>query len=120
MNGLIADRRLLAGAASIVVAPIVGIAASHAADMPLKAPQPAPVATPMWAGWYVGLSAGGAWESNYWFRDCTDLPAQDNGTHKGSAFIGGGQIGYNWQRGNFVYGLEADISGLTKATEHIT
>ena len=36
MNGLSADRRLLAGAASIVVAPIVGIAASHAADMPLR------------------------------------------------------------------------------------
>ncbi len=117
MNGLIADRRLLAGAASIVVAPIVGIAASHAADMPLKAPQPAPVATPMWAGWYVGLSAGGAWESNYFdCVNCTDFPAQVDGTHKGSAFIGGGQIGYNWQQGMFVYGLEGDISGLTKTS----
>jgi outer membrane immunogenic protein len=25
---------------------------------------------------------------------------------------GGGQIGYNWQSGNFVYGLEGDIEGL--------
>ena len=25
--------------------------------------------------------------------------------------IGGGQIGYNWQRSNWVFGLEADIQG---------
>ncbi len=31
---------------------------------------------------------------------------------RSSGFIGGGQIGYNWQAGNFVYGLEGDISGL--------
>jgi outer membrane immunogenic protein len=30
-----------------------------------------------------------------------------------TSFIGGGQIGYNWQHGNFVYGLEGDFSGLT-------
>src|SRR5207249_5357208 len=29
-----------------------------------------------------------------------------------TGFIGGGQIGYNWQHGNFVFGLEGDISGL--------
>ena len=26
-------------------------------------------------------------------------------------FIGGGQIGYNWQSGKWLYGLEADIQG---------
>ena len=30
----------------------------------------------------------------------------------GSGFIGGGQIGYNWQHGNSVFGLEGDISWL--------
>lgn len=25
--------------------------------------------------------------------------------------IGGGQIGYNWQRSNWVFGLEGDIQG---------
>ena len=117
MNGLSAERRLLAGAAGIVVAPIFGLAASHAADMPVKALPPAPVAAPMWAGWYLGVSAGGAWESNdFNCVNCTDFPASVAGTHNGSAFIGGGQIGYNWQRGSFVYGLEADISGLTKSS----
>ena len=32
-----------------------------------------------------------------------------NGTKAG--IIGGGHIGYNWQSNNFVYGVEADISG---------
>ena len=36
-----------------------------------------------------------------------------------TSFIGGGQIGYNWQRANFVYGLEADISGLSQGPERI-
>ena len=29
-----------------------------------------------------------------------------------SGFAGGGQLGYNWQTGAFVYGVEADLSGL--------
>jgi opacity protein-like surface antigen len=31
---------------------------------------------------------------------------------KDNAFIGGGQIGYNWQFTNWVAGLEADIQGV--------
>jgi outer membrane immunogenic protein len=34
-------------------------------------------------------------------------------SYSSSSFIGGGQLGYNWQHGTFVYGVEADISGLT-------
>jgi len=29
-----------------------------------------------------------------------------------SSWVAGGQVGYNWQRGMWVYGLEADISGM--------
>ena len=68
MNRSTMNRRLLAGTASLAAAPFVGIAAgatANAADMPLKAPPPH-VSTLSWAGWYLGLSAGGAWESNYW------------------------------------------------------
>jgi opacity protein-like surface antigen len=36
-----------------------------------------------------------------------------NGGYSGAGFIGGGQIGYNWQKGNLVLGLEGDISGLS-------
>ena len=36
-----------------------------------------------------------------------------NGSNSASAssFVGGGQAGYNWQQGTWVYGLETDLSG---------
>jgi outer membrane immunogenic protein len=84
---------------------------AQAADMALKAP-PLPPPAASWAGWYIGLNAGANWQSS------SDSFGYGAGFETGSAhprstgFIGGGQIGYNWQAGNFVYGLEADISGL--------
>ena len=105
---------LLATASSVSAVSAFG--GAHAADMALKAP-PAPVATPSWAGWYVGASVGAAWErttstsnSSYGVDEIADgaLPTSVRGT----SFIGGGEIGYNWQSGNVVFGLEADLSGL--------
>ena len=34
-----------------------------------------------------------------------------NGSHDGTGGLAGGQIGYNWQAGRVVYGVEADLSG---------
>jgi outer membrane immunogenic protein len=39
--------------------------------------------------------------------------ASNNIGGKQTGFIGGGQIGYNWQYGSFLYGLESDIQGLS-------
>lgn len=104
---------LLATAAGSVAAAAAG--GAQAADMPIKAPPPAPIAAPSWAGWYVGLNAGAAWEhvhaaGQFYTAAGTAFPTALDGTR----FIGGGQIGYNWQNGNFVYGLEADLSGLSR------
>jgi outer membrane immunogenic protein len=91
---------LLATVGGVALAP-----AAQAADLPLKArsyTEPAPAS---WQGAYGGFNIGGA--SNY-----SKLWGNDD--YSGVSFIGGGQIGYNWQQGRFVYGLEADISGLTK------
>lgn len=111
---------LLAGTASVAVAPIVGMAgmsAANAADLPVKAPPaPPPIAAPSWAGWYIGLNIGGGSERNY-FNDIGSNAVNQtdvNTNHSGSFFIGGAQIGYNWQNGNFVYGVEGDFSGLSK------
>src|SRR3974390_1156413 len=91
---------LLATAGGLAVAP-----GAQAADMLVKAPPPPP---PSWTGFYIGAHVGAAWENmnaeNYYSR----LNHVD-----GSTFIGGGQIGYNWQHGNSVFGLEGDISGLS-------
>src|SRR5262245_7925768 len=79
-----------------------------AADLPLKAP---PAAYWSWAGFYVGTQS-----SAYAGRTKFDDPFGpsifgDRAVTPGYAW--GGLIGYNWQSGNFVYGLEADANLLS-------
>lgn len=98
----------LAGAAGVAIAP-----GALAADMRVKSPVIPPAAA-SWTGWYVGGNVGVAWQ-----QINQTLDAHDYGT-KFSTFIGGGQIGYNWQKGNLVLGLEGDISGLSSKLENRT
>jgi outer membrane immunogenic protein len=113
-----------------------------AADLPSrKGPAvlpPPPPPPPMWTGFYVGLNAGGTWANSNqqtmavgpvgvgpaWgpapifqpdYIGTFTLAASAGGVNSGNngGFIGGGQIGYNWQfYNNFVVGLEADIQGI--------
>jgi outer membrane immunogenic protein len=95
-----------------------------------KAPVPVPVWS--WTGFYIGGTAGGAWlDSNVTAsgttvcnptlggctanQDSNALAAglPGNLSNKPVGFIGGGEIGYNWQYGQFVYGFETDISGAS-------
>jgi outer membrane immunogenic protein len=96
---------LLATAGGLAIVP-----GAQAADLAVKAPimPPPPVAN--WTGWYIGAHAGAAWQN----LNATNADAYAAFSHiDGSSFIGGGQIGYNWQHGNAVFGVEGDISGLT-------
>jgi outer membrane immunogenic protein len=96
------------------------LAADLPARMYTKAP---PIVSPAynWSGFYAGIHAG------YGFGDNDDVSTVGQapinvlnvagGARPGSVgldrdgFIGGGQIGYNWQGGpNWVFGMEADIS----------
>jgi outer membrane immunogenic protein len=97
---------LLATAAGSVAAASGG---AQAADLAYKAAvAPPPAAS--WEGWYIGLHAGAAWQQGHANGSSyTTTLTQTSST----SFIGGGQVGYNWQHGNFVYGWESDISGLT-------
>jgi len=92
--------------------------AASAADLgarPIyKAPPPA---APLWSwtGFYIGAHIGGAWSSS----DVTDVFG-GAGTIDSSAFIGGGQIGYNWQFApNWVLGVEGEFSGFAGGDESI-
>jgi len=102
---------LLATAGSVAAAATAG--GAQAADMPLKAPVlPAPAAS--WAGWYIGLNAGVNWQlATNSKRDPKVEGGLDDPSTTATGFIGGGQMGYNFQDGNFVWGLEGDIDGLT-------
>jgi outer membrane immunogenic protein len=98
--------------AFIVLGALIATAPAFAADMALKAaPPPAPVWS--WNGWYAGLNAGGSFGTA---RDSTTFAGAPFGTSSGrlDGFVGGGQIGYNWQSNIWVYGLEADIQGTSE------
>jgi outer membrane immunogenic protein len=90
----------------------------------------------MWTGFYIGLNAGGTWSSNnsvdvdslainnpaFVTAPLASLPAALGATADipvGSrgGFIGGGQVGYNYQFGpSLVAGIEADIQGIAGST----
>jgi outer membrane immunogenic protein len=99
-------------ATSAGFAAAAAIPGAQAADMPIKAPRYVEPAA-SWAGWYIGAHAGAAWQQTTANTAYQDNGAYDNNTFSKSGFIGGGQIGYNWQHGNFVFGLEGDISALS-------
>src|SRR5665213_2781908 len=90
---------------------VATMSGAQAADLPVKAARVTP-AVASWEGWYLGLNAGVANQTSQY-----DPYYGSYANNQGKiGFIGGGQIGYNWQRGSYVYGLEADISGLTGKT----
>ena len=80
--------------------------------MPVKA-RPVPVASVYnWTGFYIGGHIGGAW-SNASISDPIGgifLPAGIALAHNGSSFLGGFQLGYNYQTGPWVFGIQGDMS----------
>jgi outer membrane immunogenic protein len=99
--------------------------AAGATDLPSnrKSPPPPPLSAYNWTGLFAGLNAGYGWGSggaNLQMPGTvtTDLaPAVSSGALptfvalNRSGFIGGGQIGYNYQISALVLGVEADVDG---------
>lgn len=88
---------------------------ASAADLPVKAPvYKAPMMAPLynWTGFYIGLNAGYSWgrQDNDLVDAATGVTILSNSDNL-NGFIGGGQIGYNWQVNQWVFGLEADFQG---------
>ena len=85
-----------------------------------KAPPPL-VAAPTWTGFYLGAHAGWGWAKN---TNGNASSFDPGGVIPGDLFLPtaydlsangptfGGQLGYNWQTGNLVFGIEGDISGV--------
>jgi outer membrane immunogenic protein len=131
MAGLtLARRKLSAGISAVgnlmrsrlLLVAIIAAAATPAMAADLAVP-PAykaspPIAAPTWAGFYIGANAGygtGSWDGSQSF------PSNAAGYGVGgpldtsiysvgnTGFLGGGQVGYNWQFGRVVAGVEADF-----------
>lgn len=114
---------------SIALSTLVGTAL--AADLPSVKSTPEVTQAPLWKGFYVGLNAGGTWSNNNTINSSTWLLYQPAGSAdnytaailsgpksstSAGGFIGGGQIGYNWQARfvgrYFITGVEADMQGI--------
>ncbi len=70
---------------------------------------------PLWQGFYIGGFAGVGWSSAETSGDLIILSSSGVvpvSTLNGSGFYGGAQLGYNFQFGRFLYGIEADLGGL--------
>jgi outer membrane immunogenic protein len=89
---------------------LVMTAAASAADLPMKAPMMAPAAVWSWTGWYVGGNIGGGAASTAFGDPCFYCSA---GNPTNGFFTGGLQAGYNYQFGNGLLGIEADVNGNT-------
>lgn len=99
-------------------------AGAMAADLPSRRPPPVPfVAVPVftWTGFYIGVNAGYGFSDSQ--RESTFTAVNVAGANaplgrptsgglfgntSRDGFVGGGQLGYNYQIGSFVIGVEAD------------
>jgi outer membrane immunogenic protein len=87
---------------------------------PIQAPLPPPVFN--WTGFYLGGNVGYGWSHRDFTNTITSTlgnsqnTVTNSGTDGGKGWLGGGQIGFNYQfLGNWVAGIEADIDAA-----HIT
>ena len=76
---------------------------------PRPPPPPLVPAIPFcWTGFYIGANLGGAWIG----EDFVDANG-NTFSLTNSGFVGGGQLGYNYQIGNFVLGAEWTFDGTS-------
>jgi outer membrane immunogenic protein len=90
---------------SIVAVAALAVGPASAADMPLKAPPPAPMYN--WSGFYFGGTGGvGVLRTEWDYFNAGVIPSP-NPTDD-ATWVGGGFVGIQWQTGNWVFGAEAN------------
>jgi outer membrane immunogenic protein len=79
-----------------------------------------PLPGPIWAGGYLGIQGGVALHDAF-FNDSDLFIALFTSLHEREKTGGtvGGLLGYNWQQGSFVYGLEGDWSWIGARTSQL-
>ncbi len=114
-------KKLLLGTVAVIT--VAGVDCAMAADVPVKAPSVTPPAVYNWTGFYGGVTAGAAW-GQYDARTSTvggsyldavsaaAVNAAGIQSIKPSGFATGIEGGYNWQIGNLLLGVEADLQAV--------
>ncbi|WP_271600829.1 MULTISPECIES: outer membrane beta-barrel protein [unclassified Bradyrhizobium] len=95
---------LLLGATTIA---LVASGAANAADLEPEVKLPAAVWN--WSGGYIGGHVGGGFGRTSFSNPYG--PSIYGGSVDTPTFLAGGQIGYNWQKNGWVFGVELDASG---------
>ena len=91
----------------------ISAASAFAADLPARTYTKAPpmMAAYDWSGFYVGANGGYGSSSNCWNLDnIGGVPLASTvpeGCSRATGGLAGGQVGYRWQTGGLVAGLEA-------------
>jgi outer membrane immunogenic protein len=107
--------RILVGCAAAAAGALS--VSAYAADLPLKAAQ-APDQIWSWTGFYIGAHAGAGWgttETTLTSISAAGITEPVNlalAQNSRSGFLGGGQVGYNYQFGWAVFGIQGDIAGM--------
>jgi outer membrane immunogenic protein len=107
MRKLTIKRVLLASVGLSMLAMSSATAADIAPSRPYPMPK-APVFVPFFSftGFYLGINAGYGFGSSEWTNTATGVSTGDFDVSGG---LVGGTIGYNWQLGPTVLGVEADV-----------
>jgi outer membrane immunogenic protein len=95
--------------------------AADLAASPVKAPPPIVVPIYDWTGFYIGGNGGWGESRNCWGFTTLGGTVLTDGCSSGSGGVFGGQLGYRWQFGQFVFGLEgqgdwADLKSFRQST----
>jgi outer membrane immunogenic protein len=96
----------------LVTASLIAISATAPALAADLAARPYTKAPPMvaaiydWSGFYVGANGGWGSSRNSW-DSVSPFLVGTGGSHDATGGVAGGQIGYRWQSGTWVFGLEA-------------
>jgi len=102
-------KRALLGATALALLAGSASAADLATRYPVKA-APIPVQVFSWTGFYIGGNVGWGWADNSYDYTPFGLPTFSYGLGSSNGFVGGGQLGYNYQfANNVVLGVEADF-----------
>ena len=105
------NSREFVGGVALAAGTVVCVCSAQAADIPPhRAPPPvAPVAyaPPVynWSGFYVGGNLGAGFAHSSW----SDPFTGGHDTFDKTGFIGGGQVGVNWQINALVLGIEGGL-----------
>jgi len=110
--------KLIAVAAA--VGAVLGIGAASGADLAVKAlPYTAPPPPFSWTGFYVGGNAGAGVFHDQGFQSGGGITQDLRADRHGVGGLAGGQIGYNYQAGMLVLGIEGEgfWSGMKITTD---